>query len=79
MDNAITNLSYIGLAVAIIGIVVVIMISAAYYIKIKKAYLNGEFKEYTQTYLSNTDVSIGSAVEHLKIVNSSMEVDQKDE
>ena len=76
MDNSL--LSIIGMFISIIGVIVALITGILSYKNIKKADSNGEFKDYLQRPLTNSDNSIKDAVQYLKIVNSSREVDSND-
>ena len=67
--------NYFLFILAIIVLVLITGIVVAYFFKKKKkkGLKQGEYKKYTQGKLTNTDVSISKAVEHLRIVNSSKE------
>ena len=67
--------NYFLFLIVTIVLVLITGIVVAYfsYKNAKKGLKQGEYKKYTQGKLTNTDVSISKAVEHLRIVNSSKE------
>lgn len=67
---SISELSNIGIWIGIIGGFLVFVISVIAYFIMKKDVASGKYEEHKQQALSNTDISIKKAVEHLKIVNT---------
>ena len=72
-------LGFVGVFVAIAGVIAIIVVGLLYYKKIEKDVQSSKYKKMTQSALTNSDVSISEAVKYLRIVNSSKDMIEKDE